>query len=93
MVRKSERDTADLQAIADIPILIAELKRCYSLIDDLQDESILMLALEEVADTCLTCDKEFDLKIGGVRVWKDTGIYDVREEPFEYCSPECQASE
>jgi hypothetical protein len=50
MVRNSERDTADLQAIADIPILIAELKRCYSLIDDLQEESMLMLALEEVAE-------------------------------------------
>jgi hypothetical protein len=50
VVRKSERDTADLQAIADIPILIAELERCYRLIDDLQEESMLMLALEEVAE-------------------------------------------
>jgi hypothetical protein len=50
VVRKSERDTADLQAIADIPILIAELERCYRLIDDLQEESMFMLAFEEVAE-------------------------------------------
>jgi hypothetical protein len=50
VVMKIDRDVADMNAIAAAPKLISELKRCYSLIDDLQEESILMLALEEVAE-------------------------------------------
>ena len=37
VVRKSERDTADLQAIADLPKLIAELKKTYAREDELLD--------------------------------------------------------
>ena len=33
MVRKSEKDMADLQAIADVPKLIGELELCYLLLD------------------------------------------------------------
>ena len=56
MVRKSERDTADLQAIADIPILIAELKRCYQLIDDQKSE---LLSLQACAN-CLGHREELE---------------------------------
>ena len=33
-VKKVERDVADMNAIAAVPRLIAELKRCYKLLDD-----------------------------------------------------------
>ena len=33
-VKKIERDVADMNAIAAVPRLIAELKRCYKLLDD-----------------------------------------------------------
>ena len=33
MVKKSERDMADLHAIADVPKLISELELCYFLLD------------------------------------------------------------
>ena len=37
MVMKIERDVADMNAIASVPNLIAELKRCYRIIDILHD--------------------------------------------------------
>ena len=38
-VKKIERDVADMNAIASVPELIAELKRCYELIDELETPS------------------------------------------------------
>ena len=37
IVRKSERDMADLRAIAAVPELISEVRTCYSIIDRLSD--------------------------------------------------------
>ena len=42
VVRKSERDMADLQAIAAIPDFISELKKCYEAIDVLSESTIEM---------------------------------------------------
>ena len=47
VVRKSERDMADLQAIAAIPDLISELKKCYETIDVLSESNQLEERLEK----------------------------------------------
>ncbi|MBK38357.1 MAG: hypothetical protein CMB45_05140 [Euryarchaeota archaeon] len=38
-VKQIERDVADMNAIASVPELIAELRRCYELIDELENPS------------------------------------------------------
>ena len=70
-VRNISRDVADMNAIAAVPRLIAELKRCYDLIDR-YDSTVSLLANGEDSTGC-----EGDLTV--VNLSACHALYDLRD--------------